>query len=1168
MINREIYMKDPSQSKLLNKGVATVNDATDAKNMEVLRYELETFVCKGQYEKGLFNILEAFLTNLQQSRQQPGVWVSGFYGSGKSHFMKMLRSLWVNAEIRSGSEIRRAREIAIIPDRIRDQFRELDNRSKLFGGLHAASGTLSSGNNTSVRLALLAIVFRSVGLPEKYPHARFVMWLKQRGIFDHVVASVESRGLPWKEAVDNLYVADELHDVLVELNSDVFVSRKDCVTVLNNEYQQVTDVSTQDMIDAIRKALVPGHKLVRDDGTDARIPLTIVALDELQQYIGDAGNTTQRALDVQDVVEACSKNIVDFDRFMFIGSGQTAMSGTTNIKKLEGRFTLRVELSDADVDTVIREVILLKKPDAIAPINDLMDMSHGEVSRQLEGTSIEHRDDDKNFYAADYPILPVRRRFWENALRVLDQSGSESQLRNQLSMVHKAIQSNLDKPLGNVVPADYLYFESADKLLQTGILPRRFYEETMKLAKGNDEERLTARICGTVYLINKLSDSNKDIGLSATSDRLADLLMDDLAEGTNALRRDIPDLADKCTLLMTTGDEYRVQTEESTAWNSEFQAHITAMKNTIQHVDHLRGNRVRRKFDELLDKKLTLLQGNSKVPRKLVPKFFEDGPKDADLRSSVCVWVRDGWSVDESTVRNEAAAAGNESPTVFVFVPKRNPDELRNDLMTYKAAQETLDVRGMPSSPLGQEAQLAMRTRRDRANAGIEACMDAAFSKSRVFQGGGTEVVGGKLSDKIQKAGEASLKRLYKLFPYGDDAGWGKVYEAAKNGDSDPLSHVGYSGEPGLNKVCKPILEYMSIQRTGKELKDNFERPPYGWSGDCVDGAIRVLLAADLLKASDSAGCILSPSGVDRKSFGTYKFRLETATLSVSQRMAVRGLFTSLCVKFKQNEEAATSGLFVEELQKLAGRAGGDAPKPALPDTSLVEEIRIKGGNEQLLAIAESCEELSAMIQEWNAASERIAERWPAWLRLRELADAAAGLEGAAGALEMASTIVSNRQLLCDPDYVPGLTDEISSVLRTKLETLDSRYGETYSEGVKKLEEDADWKAMDPSTREEILAGHSLQDSDRPFVKFQTVAEILETVRNCPVGQLADKVEALPGRFVGASKAVTKFIDPEMEYVVLQAGTFRTEEEIDLWVEEARGILKGALRKGGPVKVG
>lgn len=128
-----------------------------------------------------------------------------------------------------------------------------------------------------------------------------------------------------------------------------------------------------------------------------------------------------------------------------------------------------------------------------------MQTNLGEISRHLAGTTIGHRADDIQFFPQDYPILPVRRRFWENTLRVLDQTGTDSQLRNQLSMIHKVIQTNVDAPVGSVVPADYLYFDAADKLLQSRILPRKVHEKTMVWAKGTDDQRLMARSCGLVF---------------------------------------------------------------------------------------------------------------------------------------------------------------------------------------------------------------------------------------------------------------------------------------------------------------------------------------------------------------------------------------------------------------------------------------------------------------------------------------------------------------------------------------------------------------------------------------------------------------------------------------------------------------------------------------------
>jgi len=101
MKNREVFVKDPGTLRLLNNGVAEVAEIDSDALLQTLRFELETFVCEGEYEKGLVKILETFLLNLGLP-EQPGIWVSGFYGSGKSHLVKMLRYLWWTSSSRQG----------------------------------------------------------------------------------------------------------------------------------------------------------------------------------------------------------------------------------------------------------------------------------------------------------------------------------------------------------------------------------------------------------------------------------------------------------------------------------------------------------------------------------------------------------------------------------------------------------------------------------------------------------------------------------------------------------------------------------------------------------------------------------------------------------------------------------------------------------------------------------------------------------------------------------------------------------------------------------------------------------------------------------------------------------------------------------------------------------
>ena len=190
MKNRELFQRDPAVSKLLNDGVAAVREAATEKEIETLRYELEHFVCEGQYEDGLIRILESYLGNVS-STTQPAAWVSGFYGSGKSHLLKMFRHLWVDTHFPDGTT---ARGLARLPKEVQELLRELDTLGRRSGGLHAAAGTLPSGGGESVRLAVLSIVLASKGLPEALPQAQFCMWLQKNGIFDKVKAAVEAAG--------------------------------------------------------------------------------------------------------------------------------------------------------------------------------------------------------------------------------------------------------------------------------------------------------------------------------------------------------------------------------------------------------------------------------------------------------------------------------------------------------------------------------------------------------------------------------------------------------------------------------------------------------------------------------------------------------------------------------------------------------------------------------------------------------------------------------------------------------------------------------------------------------------------------------------------------------------------------------------------------------------
>jgi hypothetical protein len=686
----------------------------------------------------------------------------------------------------------------------------------------------------------------------------------------------------------------------------------------------------------------------------------------------------------------------------------------------------------------------------------------------------------------------------------------------------------------------------------------------MSWSKGGQDEQLTARACGLVFLINKLNSQNNEIGIKATIDTLADLLVENLSHGSSSLRNKLPGLLGKCELLIRVGDEYRIQTEESAAWNDEFLSQRSALSNEAHRISADRDDRIRRKFGDMV-RKFSLTQGNSKVTRDIHPVFDARLPTDADKQ--VCIWVRDEWSGgDENSVRVDARQAGNQSPTVFVFIPKRSADDLRHHLIDYKAASATLDKRGTPNTPEGTEARAAMETTKQTAEGKIRELLEDAFSGARVFQGGGNEILGNDLQEAVLEAASNALQRLYPQFHVGDHIGWSKVYEKAQKGAPDALKAIGDEGEPARNPVCKAILGFIAGGKKGADIRTHFESPPCGWSRDAVDGGLQVLLVAGLVRAQDERGKALDPKELERKSIGKVLYKVESATVTAAERIQVRKLLQKVGVSGKQGEELSYVPQFLQKLLELADQAGGEAPKPVRPNTSFLDEIRLTAGNEQLLALYNRRDELGSNIDDWSRVAEQINQRWPNWTVLQRLMAHASAVPGAEVILAQVKTIEQQRQLLESPDPVSPFIASLTQLLRDELNKLDGEYASRHQQGLKRLADDNNWQQLEPEQRNDLLSQQRLTLSDRPKVEVQSTADVLNSLDKCTLSMFADRVAAMPARFDNVASGAAELCEPQIQFVHLHRRTLKTSAEIDTWLDEVKHQLQAALQSG-PVSI-
>ncbi|WP_058554877.1 BREX system P-loop protein BrxC [Thiohalocapsa sp. ML1] len=1152
MKNREIYAKDPLANRLVNNGVAEVSEDPSAAALTVLRYELETFVCEGEYAKGLRKILESFLGNLGNALEQPGVWISGFFGSGKSHLAKMARALWLDIKFPDGAT---ARSIARLPQDIRDLLRELDVQGRRHGGLHAASGKLGSGAGDNVRLALLGIVFKSAGLPEKYNQARLVMWMQREGILDSVRDGLARRGTDLGRELPDLFVSDDLHAALLEARPGLAADVHGAGDRLIAQYPEVQDVSNDEMIRAIKEAL----------STDAGFPLTLIILDEVQQFIGQSGD---RAYSIQEVVESLSKHFGG--RLLFAGTGQTALSGTHSLNKIKGRFTLPVQLADTDVETVIRKIILQKQQAAVPAVQQALSDNLGEISRHLRGTRLEHTVEDEDVMVDDYPLLPVRRRFWEKVLHRVDESGTISQLRNQLRIVHEAACATAEQPLGHVVSGDFVYEQLATDLLQHGLLSREVYERIGKLGAGSDDERLKASLLKLIYLIGKLpTEAAADVGVRATEDSLADLLVADLASGSGALRRRLPDLLaalqnkDGLVMALATpaGTEYRLQTAESSAWNDEYRRQVSELSANVQRMEMERLDLFKAAYQDAL-KAVHLTQGRINEVRSILPCFDDALPADAGRR--IYAWFRDEWSSTEAEVRGDARNAGPLSPAIFVFLPAQNRNELRAALIEHRAAQLTLERRGVPVGPEGQDARAAMETRRNDADRRIKALVKTLFAQVQVYQGGGQSVDGNDLTDKLQTAGKASVVRLYSDFDVADQDGWDRVVERARKGETQPLKAIGYEGDTDRHPVCALVQKQLGAGRSGADVKDHFEAPPFGWPRDVVDGAIYALLAGGHLLVTDKLSRPVDARGLERRQISQCHFKPETVTITPVQKIQLRKIYQEAGIGCQPDQEIEKAPELLRCLRDLADKAGGDPPRPARPDRKPIEELEALTGNALLAELHSRRDALIKDIKHWQDLGERIKQRTPGWQRLNDLLAHAKGLGPHQKLADEAQAIADQRALLAAHDPVQALLDKTVDLLRNSLNHHAQEHRDTLACEQTALDQDADWQRLDEAQRRRILTERHLTDA--VAVDTASPDSILADLERCALSQWADRTQALRGRFEGARMDAARLLQPTVTHVDLPRRTLTTEQDLTAWLAEAEQRIRDKL-KAGPVRI-
>jgi hypothetical protein len=1135
MNTKELFLKDPLSWNLANEGVSSNNDADE----KTLRYELETFVCDGEYEKALETILRTYIDHIGQ--EQAGAWVSGFYGSGKSHLVKVLRYLWTNYEFKDGSK---AREIATLPSDVSDFLTELSTRGQQGKGLHAAGGTLKAGSG-DVRMRILQIVFQSVGLPEKYSEARLVMDLRDEGMLKAVRSAISDAGKDPDTEIGKLYTSKALQEAYLAQHPHLDNVANVGKALIQQYPSKMPTITIDEMIEAIRRAL----------SIDGKLPCTVLVLDEIQQYIN---NSADIANDVQEVVEACQKKLDG--RVIVVGTGQSALSDTPALQRIMGRFPIKHHLKDNDVEKVVRTVVLQKKPAHIKTIEDLVTDKSGEITRQLKDTKIATLPEDKDGYVPDFPLLPVRMRFWKHVLHHTDATGSTAQMRTQLRVTHEACRAAANQPLGAVIPGDFIYDQLSSELLISGELQKRF-QEIIEEQKTKSQGKLRSRICALVFLINKLPDSEGNLGIRANAEHLADLLTTDLSIGPDELRKDVPILLKALHdegVLMDVDGEYRLQTTEGAAWEGEFRKHFASIKNDEPQIAANRAQKLSTAIGKSIGR-INVQQGSAKVPRASQIHYGTGNPPKHD---GPIIWIRDGFSESEKSVMSDVNGSSPNDATVFVFIPKDHTEDIKAAIAATLAAEATFGAKGHPSTDEGKDAKQGILSRQTIAVHRLETLLSKLTSSARVFLAGGQEIPVIGLHEAIEDAATQVVDRLFPKFAPADFDKWGTVWKRAKEGNATALASIGYQGDPDKHPVAKEILLFIGGSgEKGTDVVKHFTGGDYGWPKDAVDATIATLIVSQHIGATiESKPARISE--LDQRSLGKANLKVEHPVLPAADKLKVRKLFKAVDQSFQPGEEAAAARDFVITLKTLAASAGGEAPAPEQPRPPLLTELEGLSGNDLLHRLFLERDPVEKWITNWKSICTKLESRLPEYQLASELLKHAqsADLDGVEEQLAALDSVRAQRTLLDDPSPVANVLKTVGSKLRDAVRAACQHHEETLAAELAKLDSHPTWQALDTDKQNSILSRHGVKAKSEPPVG--TESEVHNALQSCDLATWKTHADAISTRCDAALAEAIKESEPKAKRVSLPQATIKSAEELDAWLTSAKSAIEETLKDG------
>jgi hypothetical protein len=520
---------------------------------DVVQQEIEEYVVTTELKKHFMKFFNEYSESFDVPTDNVGVWITGFFGSGKSHFLKMLSYLLENKEINHKKTV--------------DYFEEKFDDEGSFMNIQKCTqvptetilfnidveGSVHKDDTAIIRV-FAKVFYNHLGFYGRdIKLAKLEQFITEQGKMEEFKKRFkEVRNKTWEEARGTYqFLKKDIIKILSELD---IMSEDDARDWFKNKQEE--DYSIEELVEEIKAYVDSKPKGFR----------LLFMIDEAGQYIGENGSML---LNLQSITEKLGS--VCRGQVWIIATGQEALDEMAiklredEFSKIQARFPIRLSLTSSSVGEVIEKRLLAKKEEAKERLEDVYDTNEN-VLKNLYTFDTEVKDlkgyTSKDEFVRVFPFVPYQFIIMQKVFNEIRKHGhagknQSSGERSMLNGFQESAQQIEEKNELTLVPL-YAFYDTLHSSLDTSV--RSVIERAEKAAEqGNGLTVFDVNLLKLLYLVRYVDDIQSNI------ENLTILMADTITIDKLSLKEEIRNSLDrlqKMNYISRNGDVYQFLTNE------------------------------------------------------------------------------------------------------------------------------------------------------------------------------------------------------------------------------------------------------------------------------------------------------------------------------------------------------------------------------------------------------------------------------------------------------------------------------------------------------------------------------------------------------------------------------------------------------------------------------